>query len=149
MKASDPIVLPESPKQGDVVEWWSMQRHPVSPYVQRHRATYYEDAPCSVIDESCAGGVPLHDEWHCETWYEPSGEKTPGGRTTTDGLRRYLTIGPTAGSVHLTWEGARDATVADMRARAREFTSIATRLERAAMALAESPTPKACTGAIQ
>jgi hypothetical protein len=146
---SDQIVLPESPKSGNIVEWWSMQHHPVEPYVQRHSATYYEDAPCSVIDEFCAGGVPLHDEWHCETWYEPSGKKTSGGRCTTEGLRRYLTVGPASGSVHLTWEGARGAAVAAMRERAHEFKSIAMRLERAAMALAELPTPKACAGDIQ
>lgn len=149
MKTSDEITVPAHPKQGDVVEWWTMQYHPRSSYVQHHRATYYEDAPCTVIDESYTNGVPLHDEWHIETWYEPAGEKTSDGRCTTEGLRRYLTIGPTTGSVHLTWEGARDAAVAEMRRCAHEFKSIAARLERAAMELAESSTPKACEGAIQ
>lgn len=144
MKTSDEIKLPDSPKQGDVVEWWTMQNHPVSSYVQHHRATYYEEAACNaVLGKDYKGGRPFQREWHVETWYEPEGSKTQGGRNTTDGMKHYLTVGPDGGSVHATWEGARDATVENMRERAHEFKSMAMRLERAAMALAESSTPKA------
>jgi hypothetical protein len=144
MKTSDKITVPEHPKQGDVVEWWTMQFYPGASYVQRHRATYYESAACGdVLGKDWAGGRSFRDEWLIETWYEPDGAKTQGGRNTTDGLRHCLTVGPGTGSVHRTWEGARDAAAADMRARAAEFRSMATRLESAATKLAEASTPRA------
>ena len=137
------IKLPESPQQGDVIEWWTMQDHPVKPYVQRHRATFYMNAPCvDVLGERYRSGAPFDHEWLIESWYEPSGSKTSGGRNTTDGLRHCLTTGPHGGSTHATWEGARDAVAADMRRRAAELRSAAQNLEHAAIKLEASPTPK-------
>ncbi len=124
-----------------------MQHHPGKSYVQRHRATYYESATCSdVLGASHQGGRPFACEWHIETWYEPDGSKTSGGRNTTEGLQHCLIVGPAGGSVHATWEGARDATVADMRARAREFHAMALDLERGADKLKTAATPKALQG---
>jgi hypothetical protein len=140
---SELIPLPENPRQGDVVQWWTMQHHPGSSYVQRHRATYYADAACGdVLGKDYKGGRRFDREWLIETWYEPSGSKSSGGRNTTDGLRRHLTTGPASGSVHLTWAGARDAAAANMRERAAEFRSMAECLERDAIKLEEAPTPK-------
>lgn len=129
--------LPENPRQGDVVEWWTRQDHPVKPYVQRHRATYYVSAPCvDVLGDRYRSGAPFDHEWLIESWYEPSGGKASGGRNTTDGLRYCLITGPSGGGVHATWAAARDAAVAATRSRAAEFRSIADRLEREAAALA-------------
>lgn len=72
----------------------------------------------------------------------PSGSQSSGGRNTTEGLRQYFAAGPTASSVHLTWEGARNAAATNMRERAAEFRSMAARLERDATKLEEAPTPK-------
>lgn len=140
---SDQIVLPENPRQGDVVEWWTMRHHPVEPYVQHPRATYYEDAACGdVLGKGHAGGRRFDREWLCETWYVPSGSQSSGGRNTTEGLRQYFAAGPTASSVHLTWEGARNAAATNMRERAAEFRSMAERLERNAAKLEASALPK-------
>lgn len=151
---NDRITLPDSPKQGDVVEWWTMQHHPGSSYVQRHRATYYEEAACVTVRGKDCGrrptwGKPFDHEWHIETWYEPGDTKTQGGRISTDDLRQCLATGPSGGSVHATWQGARDAAAANMRERAAEFRSMAERLERDATALEKEPTPKACTEGLQ
>jgi len=138
MKTSK-ITMPATPKQGAVIEWWTMQHHPGSSYVQRHRATYYKDAACGdVLGKDHARGRAFRDEWLIETWYEPSGSKTSGGRNTTDGLRQYLATGPSAGSVHATWAGARDAAVANMRKRAGEFRSMAAHLDQDAIKLKKS-----------
>lgn len=140
---SSQITLPENPKQGDIVEWWTMQHHPGSSYVQRHRATYYKEATCGdVFGKDYKGGRPFDCEWLIETWYEPSGSKSTGGRVTTDSLRQWLATGPSGGSIHATWKGAKDAAAANMRERAAEFKSMAERLERDATELEKTPTPR-------
>lgn len=136
------IFVPATPRQGDVVEWWTMQHHPISSYVQRHRATYYEAATCrDVLGKDHTHGRDFCREWLVQTWYEPSGERSAGGRNTTDGLREAVTTGPSGGSVHATWEGACKAAVQDMRQRAAEYRSQAHDLERKATSLEEAPTP--------
>jgi hypothetical protein len=140
---SDSITIPEKPRQGDVIEWWTMQHHPGSSYVQRHRATYYTEDTCGdVLGPDYKGGRAFHDEWLIETWYAPSGSKTSGGRATTKHLQHALTIGPAGGSVHRTWEEARAAAAAKMRRQATEFQSVAARLEQEASSLEGASLPK-------
>jgi hypothetical protein len=138
------IKLPENPRQGDVIEWWTMQHHPIKPYIQRHRATYYASAACAdVLGDHYKSARAFDQEWLIETWYEPGSSKTSGGRNTTEALCDWLTAGPRGGSVHATWEGARDAVAANMRERAAELRTSAQDLEHAAARLEATPAPTA------
>lgn len=83
--------VPERPQTGDVVEWWTLQPHPIRAYVQRHRAEFYERAPCEeVLGPRSTRGKDFVEQWLVTSWYEPSGSQTVGGRTTTAELRAHL-----------------------------------------------------------
>ena len=88
---SAPSRVPELPRTGDTVEWWTLQPHPICAYAQRHRAEFYQHASCEeVLGPSSKSGTDFVDQWLVTSWYEPSGTQTAGGRTTTAELRAYL-----------------------------------------------------------
>jgi hypothetical protein len=88
---SAPSRVPERPHTGDVVEWWTLQPHPIHAYVQRHHAEFYERASCEeVLGPSRKSGKDFVEQWLVASWYEPSGSQTAGGRITTAELRAYL-----------------------------------------------------------
>jgi hypothetical protein len=135
------IDIPQNPRQGAVVEWWTMQLHPISPYVQRHRATYYESATCAeVLGKHHAHGRAFCREWLIETWYEPHGTQSSGGRNTTNELRDWWT-GESSKGVYATWEDARDAVVKNVRERCAELRASASALEKKAAELEKTPAP--------
>ena len=89
--ASAMIHVPEHPRTGDVVTWWTLQPHPIHFYIQSHRAEFYQRATCAeVLGPTHVRGEDFVDEWLVTSWYEPSGGTSAGGRTTTAGLRAHL-----------------------------------------------------------